>query len=225
PRIVTVGRGEHADWRLDDRSLPAVLYCPDGSRFRLCLSVSGGHNRMNAAMVFVTCWLLGIDPARALEGLASFSGVGRRFELRGKTAGVRVFDDYAHHPTEIRATIAAAREEFPHGRIRVVFQPHTYSRTRELLAEFASALDTADEATLVEIYPARETDDLGVSSQSIAELMQSNPEVLPTPVAAAARLAASVREGDVVLFLGAGDIWKAAPDLLNRLQAETENHG
>jgi UDP-N-acetylmuramate--alanine ligase len=215
--VITVGRNERADWRLDDSSKPATLIERDGTTHHLNLSVPGAHNRLNAAMVIASAAWLGCDLERIIEGLEQFQGVGRRFDLRAEIDGVVVFDDYAHHPTELHATIQATRERYPDARIRAVFQPHTYTRTRQLLREFAAALDTADDPVLVEIYPARETDTLGVSSQSISDLMAKRPDVYPTPAAAATAIADSARPGDVILFLGAGDIWQAAPVLIEHL--------
>ena len=220
--MITVGRNERAEWRLDDTSKPATLSTPDGEVLSFDLAVPGAHNRLNAAMVIAASAWMGLDVRRIISGLERFSGVGRRFDLRAEIDGVRIFDDYAHHPTELHATIQATRERYPDARIRAVFQPHTYTRTRQLLREFAAAMDTADDPLLVEIYPARETDTLGVSSQSIADLMATGPSVYATPSAAALAVARDSRPGDVVLFLGAGDIWQAAPILIEQLTGRRE---
>jgi UDP-N-acetylmuramate--alanine ligase len=221
-RVVTVGRDPRAGWHLrDDAGEPTVVR-PDGTRIDLALSVAGAHNRMNAAMVLAALDEIGVNSVVSLEALREFTGVGRRFELRGTPGGVTVIDDYAHHPTEIAATIAAARERYPDARVWAVFQPHTYSRTRELLCQFARALDLADRVVLVEIYPARETDTLGVSSGSIAEQMTSPAPVVSTPLDAAREVAAEGRSGDVVLVLGAGDVWMASPVLIDELNMKLE---
>lgn len=224
-KVITVGRNERADWRLDDSSKPARLTNPDGDEISFDPGVPGAHNRLNAAMVIAASAWLGLDTGQIVTGLERFQGIGRRFDLKAEINGVRVFDDYAHHPTEIHATIQATRERYPDARIRAVFQPHTYSRTRQLLKEFAAAMDTADDSSLVEIYPARETDTLGVSSQSIADLMAVVPSVYATAPEAALAVAADSRPGDVVLFLGAGDIWQAAPVLIEQLTGRKETHG
>jgi UDP-N-acetylmuramate--alanine ligase len=217
PEIVSVGRSASAEWRLDDAPVPPVLTGPGGCGFSLGISVPGPHNRMNAAMTFAACYLLGVDLPAVLSGLRSFSGVGRRFDLRGEVDGTLVYDDYAHHPTELTATIAAARERYPSRRIWAVFQPHTFSRTKQLLREFADSLDQADRAVLIDVYPARETDNLGVSSRSIGELMRTSAPVYETPEQAARAVAGEAEPGDVVLVLGAGDIWKASNVLLEQL--------
>lgn len=225
PDVITVGRNENAMWRLSDQGDSAAVTTPSGDTISLDLRVPGAHNRMNAAMVLAACSRLNLNLDEVRRGLARFEGVGRRFDLRAELNGIRIFDDYAHHPTELFATIQATRERFPDARIRAIFQPHTYSRTRQLLQEFAAALDTADEVALVEIYPARETDTLGVSSQSIADLMQIDAPVYATPSDAAEAVAELVQPGDVVLFLGAGDIWQAAPILIERLTGRAEGNG
>jgi UDP-N-acetylmuramate--alanine ligase len=225
-QVRTVGRSEAADWRLvdDDQEL-VQLYRPSGPAIALVLNVPGAHNRMNAAMVVAAADALGLDVGAITRGLSAFEGVGRRFDLRADIDGVRIFDDYAHHPTEVVATIQAARELYPDCRIRAIFQPHTFSRTRQLLDEFAAALDTADSAALVDIYPARETDTLGVSSASIADRMSLDAAVYATPAIAAEAISGEARTGDVVLFLGAGDIWQAAPVLIERLSDRAKRHG
>ncbi|MEX2426161.1 MAG: cyanophycin synthetase, partial [Thermomicrobiaceae bacterium] len=223
--VVTIGRKEGADWTLDDSLKPATLSSQSGDIRTLELSVPGAHNRMNAAMVIAACSWLKLELSGIIAGLEQFAGVGRRFDLRADIDGIRIIDDYAHHPTELRATIQATREYYPDSRIVAVFQPHTYSRTKQLLSEFAEALEIADDVRLVEIYPARETDTLGVSSSSIADLMSVDAPVYATPSAAAESLSDDAREGDVVLFLGAGDIWQAAPILIEHLRGRTGSDG
>ena len=159
-RLVRVGHSDKADWRVEGDALSP----PSGERIALDLQVAGAHNRLNAAMAIAALDAVGIDSDAAARGIGTFTGVGRRFELKGKAAGVTVVDDYAHHPVEIVATLAAARGRYPGRRLWAVFQPHTYSRTKLLLDDFARALDGADEVVLLDVYPARETDTLDVSS-------------------------------------------------------------
>jgi UDP-N-acetylmuramate--alanine ligase len=225
PEVVTVGRNTDAHWRLEDDQSPAIVTTDSDEQIELALSVPGAHNRMNATMVLAACSRLNLKLDEIRRGLERFVGVGRRFDLRADVGGVCIYDDYAHHPTELKATIQATREQFPDARVRAVFQPHTYSRTREMLHEFASALDSADDVILVEIYPARETDTLGVSAQSIVDLMSVDAPVYATPAEAAEAVAADATAGDVVLFLGAGDIWQAAPVLIERLTSRAGTHG
>jgi UDP-N-acetylmuramate--alanine ligase len=179
------------------------------------LRVPGRHNLLNAAAAIAAAAAIGIMPPDLRPGLEAFTGVGRRFEVRGHVNGVTIIDDYAHHPTEIRSTIAAARERYPGARLWALFQPHTYSRTKRLLDEFATALGDADRVILTAIYPARETDDLGVSSSTIAGRITGAPvDVVGSPEQAAERLSAATTPGDVALVLGAGDIWKASEAIL-----------
>jgi UDP-N-acetylmuramate--alanine ligase len=148
-----------------------------------------------------------------LPGLAAFGGVSRRFEVLLDTPRLTVVSDYAHHPTEVVATIAATRERYPNRRIVALFQPHTYSRTKALLDEFAAALDSADAAVLAEIYASRETDTLGVASTDIAARMRTPPALAASPMDAMDVTRELAREGDVLLVMGAGDIYQAAESL------------
>ena len=214
-RLVRVGRSEDADWRLDG----TMLTPPTGESTPLDLQVAGAHNDLNAAMAVAALDAVGIAPADAARGLATFTGVGRRFELKGEAASVTDVDDYAHHPVEIAATLAAARGLYPGRRVWAVFQPHTYSRTKLLLDDFAQALDGADEAVLLEVYAARETEDLGVSSIQIASRMLRPATLVQRPADAAAELAGRVESGDVVLTMGAGDVTHAGPALLAQLRS------
>jgi UDP-N-acetylmuramate--alanine ligase len=161
---------------------------------------------------------LGVDPFVATRGLAAYTGVGRRFDLKGEARGVTVIDDYAHHPTEIRATIDAARDRYPGRRLWAVFQPHTYSRTKALLDQWPLALAGADLIGLLDIYAAREQDDLGISSDDIADLIPEGALRTGTPAETATQLATLVKPGDVVLTLGAGDITQVGPLLLESLR-------
>jgi UDP-N-acetylmuramate--alanine ligase len=153
-------------------------------------------------------------------GLEGFTGVERRFQRLGEAGGVTVIDDYAHHPTEIRATLDAARAAFPKRRIVAAFQPHLYSRTRDLATDFGSALATADLVFLTEIYPAREQPIAGVTSGLIADSVTRSGRAVTWQGGRgelAAALADTVRPGDVVLTLGAGDITRTGPELLRAL--------
>jgi UDP-N-acetylmuramate--alanine ligase len=176
------------------------------------LAVPGIHNARNASAALEAATLAGADPAAAVEALATFAGAGRRFEQLGRTAtGALVIDDYAHHPTEVAATIAAARTLAGIDRVVAVFQPHLYSRTRQLAGEFSRALATADAAYVLDVYPARERaeDFPGVSGATIA-----GPTSAPTFADVERLLDAG--PGDVVLVMGAGDVRRLAQDLTAR---------
>ena len=170
------------------------------------LRLVGLHNVSNALAVLAVVDRLELDLARVLEILPRFHGVRRRFEIKGEAQGVTVIDDYAHHPTEIRATLAAARRRFGQRPLWVFFQPHTYSRTRALLDEFAVSFGDADHVLISEIYAAREKDDLGIHARDLVQRVR-HPDVryVATLPEASALLQAELRPGDILLTLGAGN--------------------
>lgn len=189
------------------------------------LHVPGRHNVLNATAAIAIGVQLGIPPEAIAEGLASFRGVDRRFQVRGTARGVTVVDDYGHHPTEIRATLQAARE-CGYGRVLVLFQPHRYTRTRDLMEEFATAFGDADALQVLDVYAASERPIEGVTGEALAKRIR---EAGGGRVAYAAsmddaieRLAEDAREGDLVLTLGAGSISHAGPLLLDRLRIAAE---
>ena len=172
------------------------------------LAVPGDHNRRNAGSALAALELLGVPRDEAVAPLARFAGTGRRFEVH-ELADRTVVDDYGHHPTEVAAAIAAARERFPGRRVRVLFQPHLYSRTRHLADEFADALATADDVTVVDVYPAREQPVPGVSGKLIVDRLSDRGVLAgwtPAVEQGAERLGRRARPGDVLLVLGAGDV-------------------
>jgi UDP-N-acetylmuramate--alanine ligase len=182
------------------------------------LHVPGRHNILNATAAVAIAHQLGIPAEKIAEGLNHFRGVDRRFQHRGKARGVTVVDDYGHHPTEIRATLAAARE-CGYRRIHVVFQPHRYTRTKDLLAEFGSAFADADTVLVLPIYAASEEPIPGVTAERLAECI-AGPAVqfVPDFPAAVASVAAEARESDLILTLGAGSVSQLAPQILAALE-------
>jgi len=149
---------------------------------------------------------VGVDFEVIRQGLAEFGGVGRRFQVIGEVRGVTVIDDYAHHPTEIRATLAAARQRYPSRQLWAVWQPHTYSRTQLLLQDFAASFGDADRVVALDIYRSRETDTLGMETAAVVEAMQHQQAVhVPGMKEAAAYILDRVHPGDVILTLSAGD--------------------
>jgi UDP-N-acetylmuramate--alanine ligase len=202
-----------------------------GSRFRaqgagldleVSLAVPGRHNVANALAALGALQLAGFDADRCAPALADFPGVARRLELKGCADGARVYDDYAHHPTEVAAALEAARELEPR-RLIAVFQPHLYSRTKALATEFGEALAAADEIAVLDVYPAREEPVgalAGVSGRMVAEAAADHAGGrrvwwLPTAAEAAAALSPRIREGDVLITIGAGDIHKLADALVD----------
>jgi UDP-N-acetylmuramate--alanine ligase len=188
----------------------------------LDLAVPGEHNRRNAAAALAALELAGVARADAERLLPEFRGAGRRFEARGEARGVRVFDDYGHHPTEIAATLAAARATANGGRVLVAFQPHLYSRTRHLASELGIALATADAVAITDVYAARESQPGGVDGKLVVDaVVAERPGIevgwTPSLEDAARFLARRARPGDVVLTIGAGDVEQAAPLILEAL--------
>ena len=227
PGVELSGSGASVSYGIDSGELRAegLELRPLGSRFLVEgtpveLNVPGRHNVLNALAALAACRAAGLEPGDAAPGLAGFAGAARRFEDRGRTAGgARVFDDYAHHPTEVRATLEAARGVGAR-RVVVCFQPHLYSRTRELAQEFGRALALADVIVVVEVYPARERaeDFPGVSGLLVAEAAAENAGGravwwLPSLGDAERMLRHELRAEDLLLTMGAGDVDRLADAL------------
>jgi len=216
----TVGLAADAGVRIEVQAASpagttATVHLRSGPR-TLHLAVPGTHNVRNAAMALAAAEALGADLDAVLGALAAFGGVGRRFERLGEVGGVALVDDYAHHPTEVVATLAAARQAFPGRRLVAVFQPHLYSRTAEHGAALGAALGGADVAVVTEIYGAREAPIPGVSGRQVADAAARTgvaTEFEPARDAVPARVQALLRPGDVLLTLGAGDITHVGREL------------
>ena len=225
-RVRTYGTGEGADLRLVD-----VDVAPDGTSWtavldgavlgRVRIRLPGEHMARNSAAALLAGLELGLPAAGLVEGLERFGGVHRRFELKGIAAGVRVYDDYAHHPTEVAAQLAAARAVAGPGRLVVAFQPHLYSRTREFAEGFGRALALADEVVVMDVFGAREDPVPGVTGALVADAVPLPPGRVvfePSWSAAAPALAARARSGDVVVTMGAGDVSMVGPEVLEVLR-------
>ncbi len=200
---------------------PAGVRGDELEPYRGPLALPGEHNRRNAATALAALELAGVGPEEAAAPLAEFGGTGRRFEVRGEAGGVTVVDDYGHHPAEVEAVIAAARERGA-CRVLVLFQPHLYSRTRHLVREFGRALASADVVCVADVYRAREEPLAGVTGKLVVDAVaEARPGMplgwTPTLEDGAAFLAGRARPGDAVLTVGAGDVDRAAPLLLARL--------
>ena len=218
--------GSHAEVdELFDRWLagvPRVVRGDELTPFEGELHLAGEHNRRNAAAALAALELAGVDPDEAWPVLRDFRGAGRRLEERGVAAGVRVVDDYAHHPAEIAATLAAVREQTD-GRVLALFQPHLFSRTRHLARELGGALASADVVAITDVYPAREDPLEGVSGKLVVDAVaEQRPGMTvgwtPTVDAGARFLARRAHSGDVVLTIGAGDVDKGAEVVLGELE-------
>ena len=182
------------------------------------LKVPGIHNVSNALAAIALGHLLGLSEEVIIKGLGSFTGTDRRFQYKGEVAGVTIVDDYAHHPTEIEATLHAAHN-YPHKKLWCVFQPHTYTRTKALLPEFAKALSLADHVVVADIYAARETDTLGISSEDLQKRIQElgTPcEYFPTFDEIENYLLSNCQEGDLLITMGAGDVVNIGEHLLGK---------
>lgn len=224
----TYGVGEEADWRaLDPHSDGS-----GGQRFHVAhrdrpvcgvrIHLPGMHNVRNALGALAAAHSEGVEPEEAAQALERFVGVERRFQTLGEAGGVMVIDDYAHHPTEIAATIAAARERFPERRLWAAFQPHTFSRTKALLRGFAGTLAALDRVVIADIYPAREPDQAIVHARDLADLIGPHASYGGSLREAQAMLETELGPGDVLLVLGAGDIRQVGESVLRRLQ---DKHG
>src|SRR6185312_14566682 len=229
-RVRTYGTAPEADLRLvdvdvagDGTSYTAVL---DGTELgRVRIRLPGEHMARNSAAALLAGLELGLPAGGLIEGLGRFGGVHRRFEFKGVARGVRVFDDYAHHPTEVRAQLEAARAVAAGGRLVVAFQPHLYSRTREFAEGFGQALGLADDVVVMEVYGAREDPVPGITGALVADAVPLPPgRVLfePSWSAAAPALAARARAGDLILTMGAGDVSMVGPEVLAVLAGRTD---
>ena len=201
------GQSQSFVLRLDGRDIPVSLNQP------------GEYNALNAAAAICTAAALGYDAAEAAAGLSGFHGTRRRFEFRGQGAGVRVYDDYAHHPTENTALLTAAKDVVdPGGRVHVVFQPHLFSRTQNFRTEFGRALGIADDVVVLDVFPAREDPVPGVTGAIVAdEVPHDAVAFLPAFTQVVPHLLERVRPGDIVLTVGAGDVTVLGPEIVEAL--------
>lgn len=221
-RVITYGSSDDFDYHAADISyddqghVSFDMIRRDGSQEHIQLSVTGDHNVSNALSAIAVAELLNIPMETIKEGLLSFTGTDRRFEYKGEFNGVTVVDDYAHHPTEICATLKAAKHH-PHNSVWCVFQPHTYTRTKAFFHEFAEALSHADHLVLADIYAARETDTLGISSADLARETQklgTDTHYFPSFAEIENFLKTHCAPGDLLITMGAGDIVTVGEDLL-----------
>jgi UDP-N-acetylmuramate--alanine ligase len=219
--LISYGVSDECDLHLDSIELEAM-----GSRARAIwrgkvvgfieLQVPGHHNLLNAAAVLATGLNLGFEAAQLLNGLSIFRGTGRRFEIKGTVHGIRVIDDYGHHPTEIDVTLQAARRFAGDGRLIVIFQPHRYSRTQAFYKEFARVLDLADRTIILEVYAASEKPIPGITSRLITQAMEHG-EYIPNFIEVTDSVVDNAQPQDVIITLGAGDVSSLAPIIVDGL--------
>ena len=222
-RVFTYGVTSEADYRLEAlQSQPGPFSCfrvitKAGALGPFELHVPGRHNVLNATAAVAVAHQLEVGPEKIAEGLRSFRGVDRRFQRRGVARGIAVVDDYGHHPTEIRATLSAARES-TRGRVHVVFQPHRYTRTRDLLDEFGGAFVDADSVVVLPIYAASEEPLPGITAELLADRVKgAHVQFAPDFPSAVAVVCSQAREGDLILTLGAGSVSQLGPQILAAL--------
>ena len=225
--LITYGFAAEADVRAEDvgqagACMRFTLCLPDGTRTQVELALPGRHNVQNALAAAAVAWQLGVAPDVIASALKHFKGIGRRFNLlseltTAKGATVQLVDDYGHHPAELAAVFAAARGGWPDRRLVVAFQPHRYSRTRDLFDEFAAVLSGVDALVLTEVYPAGEAPIAGADAKSLARAIRARGRIDPVVVGGAGELATVLpdvlRDGDLLLLMGAGDIGHAAQQL------------
>jgi len=226
-RFITYGLSSQADIRathirLEGNSTSFVAHYKGYRMGEVTFRMPGAHNVLNALACIAVAMELDVPFPQIQEGFARFGGVGRRFQIKGEENGIMVVDDYGHHPAEIRATLAAAKNGWPERRLVVAFQPHRYTRTRELFDEFVTAFYDADLLVLTDIYAASEQPIEGVSAEALAAAMRKHGQKDVTYVAdrqaIAGHLAGVARDGDIILTLGAGNIWQAGESLLQKLR-------
>ena len=223
-QVITYGLENNADYTASNITYDEFGHASFNVRYkgsdlgRCSLKVPGSHNVSNALSAVAAGRLLNLPWEVIAEGLLSFTGTDRRFQYKGTVGGVTIIDDYAHHPTEIEATLKAAAN-YPHRKVWCVFQPHTYTRTKALLPEFAQALTLADHVVLADIYAARETDTLGISSEDLADRIRElgTPcEYFPTFDEIENFLLENCTQGDLLITMGAGDIVNIGEQLLGK---------
>ena len=222
-KILLYGEDSNNDFRIDRINLApttssAALTITGRKIGELNLAVAGKHNLLNAVAAFAAGSAMGITEDKLITGLKSFTGTRRRFELKGEVAGVKVIDDYGHHPTEITVTLTAAKNLAQSGRVLVVFQPHRYSRTAVFSHQFAEALANSDFTFLLEVYAASEQPIPGVSSLLIIKDMKSDQAKFePSMVQVVSEVAMMAKSGDVIITLGAGDVSSLGDPILQAL--------
>ena len=223
-QVITFGEAEGADFKVSDVDAGSAQVSfkleHKGQQQRLQLTIPGAHNALNAAGAIAVLVGLGFDFQQAGDAVSGFGGTQRRFELHGNRRGVSVYDDFAHHPTEVAAALLAARAVVGSGKLITVFQPHLYSRTRIFAREFAEALALSDQVVVTDIYGAREDPEPGVTGELISSRFARESDVHFVPAwddvpQAAAQLAES---GDFIITMGCGDIYRMVPQLLGALE-------
>lgn len=213
--------GDQVQMETKGLKVEVLKFGEDFKMEKLDLKLIGDFNQVNAAVALEVARVVGIDEKTAKESLERFSGVGRRFEFRGEEKGIKIFDDYAHHPTAITKSVQAAREKFPDNKIWLVYQPHMYSRTKYLEKEFVEVFKNlaVDESILVDIFAARQENFENISSKDIVEQVKKpNVRYIRNFEDTTYFLVKNLHAGDIVIVMGAGDIYKLSPMLLSKIR-------
>ena len=230
--VRTYGESPDADFRVSDIEVTTTRQARMTTSFevtgkagrsvsfgRMVIGVPGRHNALNGTAAFALAISLGVSPQDAASALVTYQGAGRRMEPKGEAGGVRVLDTYAHHPAELAADLAAARQVAGGGRVIAVFQPHLYSRTRIFGPEFGAALGLADIAVVLDVYAAREDPEPGVTGALVADAVPGGARYVPSAADVPAAIAAIAAPGDLVLTMGAGDVTRLGPLILAEIAA------
>lgn len=195
---------------------------------RFTIPIPGMHNVLNSLAAIAVAMELQIPEDVIKNALFNFAGIQRRFELKGEAKGLKIFDDYGHHPTEIKATLSAARNCFKENRLIVIFQPHRYTRTRDLMQEFAESFNDADLLYLMDIYPAGESPIEGINSETLfrklRQIRQKDAYYIPKKDELLIHLKKMIKEGDIILTIGAGDVYKIGEELFNIISNELQHN-
>jgi len=231
-RVRRYGESTHADYRLSDvKSLGmAISFAVSADRgpfgeilSQMTVGVPGHHNALNATAAFAAAVELGFAPPRVAAAIAGYQGARRRLELKGEADGVRVLDSYAHHPTELTADLRAARDIAGGGQVIAIFQPHLFSRTKIFAGDFGTALGLADEAIVLDVYAAREDPEPGVTGRLVSDAVPGGQaRFMPERADVADVVTQIARPGDVVMTMGAGDVTKLGPELVQALRGRRE---
>lgn len=218
-KIIFYGFNDDNDWQVKGNNGHYEVYQNGKLQGKMKIHVPGRHNALNALAAVISSVESGLSVSECLKGIETFQGVDRRFQLKGEVAGIKVYDDYGHHPTEVRAVLQAFKEKFPNSSLVVAFQPHRYSRTQHCWHEFTTCFTQADKLLLLDVYPAGEKPIAGIdSAKLIKEIKHSNSNYIPKTEVTPEKILSILNPGDVFLTLGAGDGWKLGMDVLAKLK-------
>lgn len=216
-KIFFYGKGENNDYRLIKKDQSYDVQHEGKIIGNITLSVPGEHNALNALAACIATHIAGVPIEKCFSGVNSYSGVDRRFQFIGEAKGIQVFDDYAHHPTEINATLLGARDRYSNSKIHVIYQPHRFSRTKDCWNEYKHCFQNLDHLYLLDIYPAGESPIEGIHSQNLAQSIEAQTNYCRSFEEAINEVLKNVKKGDILLTMGAGHVWQCASQFLDKL--------